>query len=112
MQKILPYLITLLVSINAMPQVTDYQNWMAGLDDNAFICQLSIPGAHDACCSSFSGMSAIGAAFAGKVQTKSVQQMLPLGVRGFDLRPAVKDGKLTICHGILVTSFDFNTIMQ
>ena len=112
MQKILPYLITLLVSINAMAQVTDYQNWMAGLDDKAFICQLSIPGAHDACCSSFSGMSAIGAAFAGKVQTKSVQQMLPLGVRGFDLRPAVKDGKLTICHGILVTSFDFNTIMQ
>ena len=112
MKRILLYLITLLVSINAMPQVTDYQNWMAGLDDNAFICQLSIPGAHDACCSSFSGMSALGAAFAGKVQTKSVQQMLPLGVRGFDLRPAVKDGKLTICHGILVTSFDFNTIMQ
>ena len=92
--------------------VNDYQNWMAGLDDNAFICQLTIPGAHDACSSSFSGWSAIGASVAGKVQTKSVQQMLPLGVRAFDLRPAVKDGKLTICHGILVTSFDFNTIMQ
>jgi len=112
MKKILLYLITLLVSLNAMSQVTDYENWMAGLDDNAFICQLSVPGAHDACCSSFSGWSAIGAAVAGKVQTKSVQQMLPLGVRAFDLRPAVKDGKLTICHGVLVTSFDFNTIMQ
>ena len=112
MKKILLYLITLLVSLNAMSQVTDYENWMAGLDDNAFICQLSVPGAHDACCSSFSGWSAIGAAVAGKVQSVSVQQMLPLGVRAFDLRPAVKDGKLTICHGILVTSFDFNTIMQ
>ena len=112
MKKILLCLVTLVVSLNAKSQVTDYQNWMAGFDDNVFICQLSIPGAHDACCSSFSGMSAIGAAFAGKVQTKSVQQMLPLGVRAFDLRPAVKDGKLTICHGILVTSFDFNTIMQ
>ena len=112
MKKIILYLFALVVSLGAKSQVTNYENWMANLDDNAFICQLSIPGAHDACCSSFSGTSAFGALFAGKVQTKSVQQMLPLGVRGFDLRPAVKDGKLTICHGILVTSFDFNTIMQ
>ncbi len=112
MKKILLYIVAFVVSLSVWSQVTDYQNWMRGLDDDAFICQLSLPGAHDACCSSFSGVSAIGAAFAGKVQTKSVQQMLPLGVRVFDLRPAVKDGKLTICHGILVTSFDFNTIMQ
>ncbi|MBR5052952.1 MAG: hypothetical protein IKW91_06975 [Bacteroidaceae bacterium] len=112
MKKIILYLFALVVSLNVKSQVTDYQNWMAQLDDNAFICQLSIPGAHDACCSSFSGGSAFGALFAGKVQSKSVQEMLPLGVRGFDLRPAVKNNKLTICHGILVTSFDFNTIMQ
>lgn len=93
-------------------QVNNYQNWMAGLDDKAFICQLSIPGAHDACSSSFSGWSAIGAAVSGKVQSKTVEQMLPLGARAFDLRPAVKDGKLTICHGILVTSFDFDNIMR
>ena len=112
MKKIILYLVTLVVSLNARSQVTDYQNWMAGLDDNAFICQLSIPGAHDACSSSFSGWSAIGAAVAGKVQTKSVEQMLNQGVRAFDLRPAVISNKLTICHGILVTSFDFNTVMQ
>ena len=112
MKKIILFLVALVGCFSAKSQVTDYENWMAGLDDNAFICQLSVPGAHDACCSSFSGWSAIGAAVAGKVQTKSVQQMLPLGARAFDLRPAVKDGKLTICHGILVTSFDFNTIMQ
>jgi len=112
MKKTLLFLAAFVTMLNAKSQVTDYQNWMRGLDDKAFVCQLSIPGAHDACCSSFSGMSAIGGAFAGKVQTVSVQQMLPLGVRAFDLRPAVKDGTLTICHGILVTSFDFNTIMQ
>ncbi len=94
-----------------MAQVSDYENWMSQLDDNAFVCQLSIPGAHDACTSSFSGTSAIAAMVSGKDQTKSVQQMLPLGARLFDLRPAVKNGKLTICHGILVTSFDFNTVM-
>ena len=112
MNKRVLFLVALVVSLTVKSQVTDYQNWMAGLDDNAFVCQLSIPGAHDACCCSFSGVSAIGAAFAGKVQSITVQQMLPLGVRAFDLRPAVKDDKLTICHGILVTSFDFNTIMQ
>ena len=94
-----------------MAQVSDYQNWMSQLDDDAFVCQLSIPGAHDACSSSFSGTSAIAALVSGKDQTKSVQQMLPLGARLFDLRPAVKNNKLTICHGILVTSFDFNTVM-
>ena len=112
MKRFLLYLITFVVCFNAKSQVTDYQNWMAGLDDNAFICQLSIPGAHNACTSSFSGTSSLAALVAGKVQTKSVQDMLPLGVRAFDLRPAVKDGTLTNCHGILVTSFSFNTIMQ
>ena len=111
MNKVLILLSALVMSLTIKAQVSDYQNWMSGLDDDAFICQLSIPGAHDACSSSFSGLSAIGAATSGKDQTKSVQQMLPLGARLFDLRPAVKNSKLTICHGILVTSFDFNTVM-
>ena len=112
MKKVLLILSALIMSFAGKAQVSDYENWMTGLDDDAFICQLSIPGAHDACSSSFSGWSAIGAAFAGKVQTKSVQQMLPLGVRLFDLRPAVNGNKLTIYHGSLQTSFDFNTIME
>lgn len=53
MKKILLYLVALAVGFHAQAAVTDYQNWMAGLDDDAFICHLSIPGAHDACCSSF-----------------------------------------------------------
>ena len=89
-------------------QVSDYQNWMEGLDDNAFVCQLSIPGAHDACTSSFSGWSAIGGAVSGKDQSKSVQEMLPLGVRLFDIRP---NNQLNIYHGILQTSYTFNGVM-
>lgn len=100
------------MGLAAKAQVTDYENWMAQLDDDAFVCQLSIPGAHDACSSSFSSASALGALFSGKVQTKSVEQMLPLGVRLFDLRPAVNGNKLTIYHGVLQTSSDFNTVMQ
>lgn len=90
-------------------QVTNYNRWMAFLEDDAFICQLSIPGAHDACASSFTGWSVIGAAVAGKVQTMSVQQMLPLGVRLFDLRP---NNQLNIHHGILQTSSTFSGIME
>ena len=108
MKKIIFTLLALVMSLAVKAQVSDYQNWMANLDDNAFICQLSIPGAHDACSSSFSGASAIGALASGKVQTKSVQQMLPLGVRLFDLRP---NNKLNIYHGILQTSFTFNGVM-
>ena len=108
MKKTLLLLVTFVVSFNAKSQVNDYQNWMKGLDDDAFICQLSIPGAHDACTSSFSGWGAIGAAVAGKDQSKSIQQMLPLGVRLFDIRP---NNQLNIYHGILQTSYTFNGVM-
>ncbi|MBO7137710.1 MAG: hypothetical protein J6V92_04505 [Bacteroidaceae bacterium] len=108
MKKIIFILLALVMSLTVKAQVSDYQNWMANLDDNAFICQLSIPGAHDACSSSFSGWGAIGAAVAGKDQSKSIQQMLPLGVRLFDIRP---NNQLNIYHGILQTSYTFNGVM-
>ena len=44
MKKFLLYLVALAVGFHAHAAMTDYQNWMAGLDDDAFICQLSIPG--------------------------------------------------------------------
>ena len=89
MKKIILLFSALIMSLSGKAEMSDYQNWMSQLDDNAFICQLSIPGAHDACASSFSFPSSIAAAVSGKVQTKSVEQMLPLGVRAFDLRPDV-----------------------
>jgi len=105
-------LLALALSLTAKAQVTDYQNWMAQLDDKAFVCQLSVPGAHDACSSSFSGiLSSIYKSLA-QTQSKSVQQMLPLGIRLFDLRPCVSGNKLHINHGVATTSFDFDPIMQ
>ncbi|MBQ5681358.1 MAG: phosphatidylinositol-specific phospholipase C domain-containing protein, partial [Bacteroidaceae bacterium] len=112
MKKVLLVIFSFFVGLAAKAQVTNYQNWMAQLDDDAFVCQLSIPGAHDACASSFSGWDALGAAVSGKVQTKSVEQMLPLGTRLFDLRPAVNGNKLTIYHGVLQTAYNFNDVMQ
>lgn len=102
----------LMLSLSAKAQVTDYSKWMDGLDDNTFICQLSIPGAHDACSSSFSGILAGIYKAASQTQSKTVEQMLPLGVRLFDLRPCVSGSKLHINHGIASTTFDFDPVMK
>ena len=111
MKKIILLFTILLANLSARAQVSDYTTWMSGLDDKAFVCQLSIPGAHDACASSFSGfLSAIYKA-AAQTQSKSVEEMLPLGVRAFDLRPCVSGSKLHINHGIATTSFDFDPVM-
>ena len=109
------FLLLLLAPCTLLPlqaQVSDYQNWMAGLDDNAFVCQLSIPGAHDACSSSFSGILSAIYKTTSQTQSKSVEAMLPLGTRLFDLRPCVSGNKLHINHGIATTSFDFDPIMN
>lgn len=112
MKKVLLVIFSFFVGLAAKAQVTDYQNWMAQLDDDAFVCQLSIPGAHDACSSSFSGGSAVGAWFSGKVQSKTIETMLTSGIRLFDLRPAVNGSKLSVYHGTLQTSYDFNPVME
>lgn len=109
MKKVLLVIFSFFVGLAAKAQVTDYQNWMSNLDDKAFICQLSIPGAHDACASSFK--SSFASLFSGKVQTKSIEQQLTAGIRLFDLRPAVNGSKLFIYHGSLQTSYDFDATM-
>lgn len=88
------------------------QDWMGDLSDDAFICQVSIPGAHDACSSKFSGL--LASIYKGTSQTQSltVPQMLDAGIRLFDLRPCVSGSKLHINHGIASTSYDFDPIMQ
>ena len=118
MKKLLLLLLLTLCSIFngqwsvALAQVTNYSRWMAFLEDDAFVCQLSIPGAHDACSSSFSGWLASVYKAAAQTQSKSVEAMLPLGVRLFDLRPCVSGSKLHINHGIATTSYDFDPVMQ
>ena len=111
MKKVLLVIFSFFVVLAAKAQVTDYQNRMAQLDDDAFVCQLSIPGAHDACSSSFSGILSGLYKSLAQTQTKTVEQMLPLGVRLFDLRPCVSGNKLHINHGAASTSFDFDPVM-
>ena len=82
----------------------DYLNWMQSLDDNLFLCRLSIPGAHDAATSSCSSSGITGSAH---TQTFTIAQQLEHGVRMFDLRPAWDGKDLTIFHGIVTTGVKF-----
>ena len=86
-------------------QSIDYLNWMQTLDDNLFLCRLSIPGAHDAATSSCSSSGLSGGAH---TQTYTIAQQLEHGVRMFDLRPVWDGSNMMIYHGIVNTKVKFN----
>ena len=83
----------------------DTKQWMASLNDNIFIAQMSLPGAHNAATGhGFSGTSAIIGAFTGKCQDKEIAELWDAGVRVFDLRPSDSGDDCTINHGSLATT--------
>lgn len=77
------------------------QDWMSLLPDNALVCQLSIPGAHDA--ATAEGWAGIVGSVAGPenstAQDVKVSEMYNNGVRAFDIRPSLYSGKLYNSHG-------------
>lgn len=77
-------------------------NWITPLDDNIYVSQLSIPGAHDSC-------SKGADASAGRTQELSIDDQLLMGIRAFDLRPTTPNiggedsghnAQLPIYHGV------------
>lgn len=68
--------------------------WMAGLNDNIHISQLSLPGAHDAATESLT---------IGKCQDKDIAELWDAGVRVFDLRPSDSGDECMIYHGNAIT---------
>ena len=77
------------VRLPALPTDAQYSgnNWITPLDGNIYVSQMSIPGAHDAATGEEMG-SIIGDVFAA-TQEQKLQTMWDLGVRCFDLRPAI-----------------------
>lgn len=65
---------------------------------------VSLPGAHDAATSSIGIPIVQGFA---KTQVMSIDKQWQYGVRVFDLRPAVVDDELLICHGTIKTKTSF-----
>ncbi|MBQ8047508.1 MAG: hypothetical protein IJ196_06260 [Prevotella sp.] len=89
-------------------------NWMAELDDYAYISQVSIPGTHDSCTGEgWSGiLGSIAGNSTGLTQDLSIAQQLQAGIRAFDLRPCVNGSQLVINHGILQTKAVFNETLR
>ncbi|MCD8303784.1 MAG: hypothetical protein LUC86_03005 [Prevotellaceae bacterium] len=90
-------------------------NWMKNLPDDTPVCLVSIPGTHD---------SATGSGFTGTIgnyagsgyattQEKTIPEQWALGVRAFDLRPAVNSkDTLSIFHGICQTKLGLTDVLQ
>ena len=106
---------TLLVGGAMMPTLSaearDYANWMADLPDAAYVCTLSLPGAHDA---------ATGEGFkygattgnSAQAQTKSLNDIINSGTRVLDFRPSVSGGRLVCFHGIAEISKNFDDAIR
>lgn len=102
----LALLLFLTVSLHA-------ENWMKRLPDDAYVANLSIPGSHDT--GTGNGFPGVTVSIYGpfgdryaRTQEKSFEEQWNIGVRAFDMRPAVKDGYLNDNHGIMPTKLRFD----
>lgn len=84
--------------------------WLASIEDNRLVSELSIPGAHDA--GTGEGLLFVGGF--GKTQSLKLSEMWDRGVRAFDLRPAYdnKDKELRIFHGTIKTKVTFRKALE
>lgn len=89
-------------------------NWITPLDGSIYVSQMSIPGSHDAATGE-NMASFIGDLFA-QTQEQTLQTQWNLGVRAFDLRPAIyKRGstdELWLYHGATRVSISWATAMN
>lgn len=77
----------------------DYTSWQGALPDEAFVSDISIPGAHDAATGETFTSSIT--AFSAQTQALTMAQLREQwGIRGFDLRMCLNKSQLQCCHGI------------
>lgn len=81
-------------------------NWITPLDDDIYVSQMSIPGTHDAATGDGTDFSI------GKTQELTLDKQFELGIRAFDLRPAVSSGDIHIFHGAISTTYSWDNIME
>ena len=96
-------------------------NWITPLDGSIYVSQMSIPGSHDAATGEQMA-SFVGDIFA-QTQEQTLQTQWNLGIRAFDLRPALydknevvlfgtKDYELWLYHGMTRVSISWATAMN
>lgn len=95
------------ITLPAIPSTSQVgNNWITPLDDDIYVSQLSIPGTHDAATGDGTEYSL------GKTQELTLDQQFEIGIRAFDLRPAVRNSDLILCHGIVATTFAWDQVME
>ncbi len=105
--RIIGFLLVVLLALNVQAE-----NWMARLADDKYVAEVSIPGAHDAATGSgWAGMyGPIGNKFA-KTQDLNLQQLWDVGIRAFDLRPAMHKHYMSLNHGMVPTKLHFEEVL-
>ena len=86
-------------------QTVTASSWQAELPGEMPVASVSMPGSHDA------GTSTINIPIVqdfAKTQVIPIDKQWEYGVRVFDLRPAVVDGDLLICHSSIKTKTSFS----
>ncbi len=84
----------------------DLTDWMAGLDDEAAINELYIPGTHD------SGALHSLLGISGKCQSYDIGKQLHFGVRLFDIRLQLRDDNLAIVHSFVDQKLSFEAVLD
>lgn len=106
------------ITLPAIPsgQQSSGNNWITPLDGRIYVSQMSIPGSHDAATGE-NMASFVGDLFA-KTQDHTLQTQWNLGIRCFDLRPAIynswigRKDELWLYHGVTRVSISWATAMN
>lgn len=89
-------------------------NWITPLDGNIYVSQMSIPGSHDA--ATGEDMATILGDIFAQTQDLKLQNQWNLGVRAFDLRPAIykrgSTNELWLYHGKTRVAVSWATAMN
>lgn len=90
-------------------------NWITPLDGSIYVSQMSIPGSHDA--ATGEDMATIIGDIFAQTQEQTLQTQWNLGVRAFDLRPAIFikglfTKELWLYHGVCRVSISWATAMN
>ena len=95
MKRIIAFFTLIVLMLNNAQAQAAHAGWMASLPDTVPVCRLSIPGTHD---SGTSGVRFPMRHYA-RTQTMDLTKQWDAGIRFFDLRPKLEDGKVLIYHG-------------
>lgn len=104
------------VTLGNFPETDPGNNWITPLDDDIYVSQMSIPGSHDA--ATGEKMSTIIGDLFAQTQENTLQRQWELGIRAFDLRPAIykaiidNTNELWLYHGMTRVDISWASAMN